>query len=83
MAGAISIISQPRQHVLAISLDKCALIRARGVKDQMIKAPVDVMDGTKIIVANLDLPGDKEKRTNWHIACSYRPNLICPAVSIY
>src|SRR6266542_3182251 len=40
-------------------------------------------DCIKIIVADLGLPGDKENERRWHIACSYRANLICPAGSIY
>jgi hypothetical protein len=43
MTCANLILPQPREHVLAVSLKKCALIRARGMKDQMIKAQVDVM----------------------------------------
>ena len=41
MAGADSILPQPGEHMLAVSLEKCALIGARRVKDQMIKAQVD------------------------------------------
>jgi hypothetical protein len=56
MAGANSILPQPRQHVLAVSLEKCALIGARGVKYQMIKAQVDIM--TRELDVNFRISGD-------------------------
>ena len=56
MAGADSILPQPGEHMLAVSLEKCALIGARRVKDQMIKAQVDVM--TRELDVYLRIGGD-------------------------
>jgi len=56
MAGADSILPQPGEHMLAVSLEKCALIEARRVKDQMIKAQVDVM--TRELDVYLRIGGD-------------------------
>ena len=56
MAGAHSILPQPGEHMLAVSLEKCALIGARRVKDQMIKAQVDVM--TRELDVYLRIGGD-------------------------
>ena len=56
MVGANSILPQPREHVLTVSLKKCALIRARRVKDQMIKAQLDVM--TRKLDVNFRIGGD-------------------------
>jgi hypothetical protein len=56
MAGADSILSQAGEHMLAVSLEKCALIGTRRVKDQMIKAQVDVM--TRELDVYLRIGGD-------------------------